>query len=169
MLKIKRLFFILLLITVGCTPNSQALTRNKWQLTIIPSSDNSAIEITSKNSFKVSLKNISTEKIRFWNTNNSWGYSALFFTIKNNDGKTFTVNKEPRGWRKNSPTFIEIEPNNNYVFNVAFSDNTWKIPELSPGKYTIQANISITEDSKSKQLNIWTGNINSEIYHVFVQ
>ena len=168
MLKINGALLTLLLTILGCAPAPQALAENGWQLSMVSASDNGVIEIGDKSRFEVVLKNISTEGKRFWKPTNSWGYYALYFDVQDSSGNVLKISKKAISWRKNAPTYMEMPGGGSFVFKANLADESWKMPELMAGKYKIKAVISVSADSKSKLLGVWTGKIESKDYLVLV-
>lgn len=170
MYKFNHTILALLLLIVGCSSTSKVIAQDDWKLVIAPEQNKRAVmEITSETSFYVVLNNTSEDGKRFWNSNNSWGYSVLYFILQNSLGKTFEIRKKQKSWRKNAPVYTHIPSGGDFNFAIDFADDTWEMPELSVGIYYVQAIILVPEDGKSKQEKVWTGKIKSKKRKAFVR
>lgn len=73
------------------------------------------------NEVSVILRNSSDSAVRFYETNNSWGYQNYIFIIKTKDTSYF-VTKAETGFGKNIPTFHTIFPHETLVLHFNIKD-----------------------------------------------
>src|SRR6188472_4536687 len=64
--------------------------------------------------FHVLVKNVSDAPLRLWTDKYSWGYGNLSFEQVAADGTVTKVKKKPRGWDKNFPDWLELQPGDSY-------------------------------------------------------
>ncbi len=125
-----------------------------------------AIDFSDDPHFHVILRNTSNKPRRVWKEWCSWGYYALAFEITDSKGKTFTVNKKPRGWDKNYPDYWTLAPQECLVLDVAFADTAiWEgfpRPSAHRGVFKMRATFGIEPDSDSRERSVWTGRAVSE-------
>ncbi len=143
---------------------------------VIPKKGNTrSITCWNENShFHVVLKNESDTSINLWEEWNSWGYFGLSFVVKDETGKEHIMKKKMRGWDKNAPTTVTLDPGDMYVFDVRYQGEEWEGAKFPYGKdiqrrrskmipfYHIKAVYEIREDENSKKQKVWTGRIESE-------
>ncbi|WBA44241.1 hypothetical protein [Hymenobacter canadensis] len=129
------------------------------------SSPIAAINFDYTNHFHVLLTNTSTAPINLFEEWNSFGYYGLSFEITYPDGRIVRVGKAIRGWDKNFPSTITIEPGGYYVFNVTFKPDQWENSPLLKRPTTrgipcrMRAIYSIEADQYSRGEHAWTGKI----------
>jgi len=166
------LLFCALLMLIEVLPAS-AQTLPSPTLQIIPTeyssriSPDAAIVFDYTTHFHVLLTNTSTAPINLFEEWNSFGYYGLSFDIKYPDGRTVHLVKKPRGWDKNFPSTVTIEPGGFYVFNVTFEPGIWENSILNEkaGEHgtrcRMQAIYSIESDKYAREERVWTGTIKS--------
>lgn len=119
--------------------------------------------------FHVVITNISNEPKRLWETWNSWGWYNLTFEILDNQGKILHIlKKKSHGWSKNYPSFIRLQAGEYFIIDVNLERSDWGLPFLDKEKegnfeINLKAIYEIPEDKETKEHNIWTGKIESEI------
>jgi hypothetical protein len=117
--------------------------------------------------FHVLVKNVSEQPLKLWTDRYSWGYGNLSFELIGDDGKATTIRKKPRGWDKNYPDWLELQPGETYVLNVNFAAaDIWENgPKTLAGKQPtpikLRALYQISPDAESTRLGIWTGKVQS--------
>jgi hypothetical protein len=117
--------------------------------------------------FHVVVTNGSEKPRRIWRDDCSWGYAALSFEITDDTGKTWTVEKKPRGWLANEPFYWILEPHENLVIDVYFTNGaTWNgFPEVQPHErkvVSMRAIFDIKPDDESRRQEVWTGRVQSQ-------
>ena len=133
--------------------------------------------------FHVLLTNHTPAVAKFWDTWNSWGYFCLSFILTDPDGKTLIVRKKDRGWTRNYPAFLTLDPGATLVFEVDLRDDTWEgIPVVPPEgesghhvEYRVQAVYAnkCAGVDKANQIHknahgIWTGEMRSELNQIYL-
>ncbi len=119
--------------------------------------------------FHVLVKNVSEAPLRLWSDRYSWGYGNLSFEQIGDDGKVTAIQKKPRGWDKNFPDWLELQPGDTYVLvvNFAAADIWDKPPTAAPGKKPTQVKLravfEVGPDEQSIKLGVWTGKIQSAV------
>lgn len=115
--------------------------------------------------FHVVVRNVSEKPLRVWTDRFSWGYDNLSFEQTHDDGKTTRITKKERGWRKNYPDWLELQPGECYVLNVnLFSTDIWNEvpgadPKAKPKLVKLQAIYEVQPDEESKKLGVWAGKV----------
>jgi hypothetical protein len=72
------------------------------------------------------MTNKSSDTVRIWKEDCSWGYSSLSFIFKYSNGKVYNAFHSGRGWDSNFPRTHKIPPQGSYIFHVNFADEFWK-------------------------------------------
>jgi hypothetical protein len=113
--------------------------------------------------FHVVVTNVSNQPLRLWREWCSWGYYNLSFEVTDEDGKTTTVKKKQRGWRKNYPDWFLVAPSEHMVFDITLDESVWENPPLpEKGKSRVvkmRAVLEIPEDADTKGSGVWTGKV----------
>ena len=118
--------------------------------------------------FQVIITNISDEPVQLWETWNSWGWYDLSFEILDDSFTILhTVEKKPRFWTRNFPSFFTLDAGEQYAIDVCFNETDWLLPlqeEEDPGRSEayIRAVYTIPEDEETDEYGIWTGRIESK-------
>lgn len=85
--------------------------------------------VDSESHFHVVLTNGSGQPIRLWEKWNSLGYYNLSFDLLDADGKLIgEMNKLPKAWGKNYPSFLVLKPNQHHVIDVYLNPELWSVP-----------------------------------------
>ncbi len=115
--------------------------------------------------FDVVVTNTSGEPVRLWREWCSWGYFNLSFVVTDEDGKTASVTKRPRGWDKNIPDWMIVPPGGHMVFEVAFDETIWRdapLPERGRSRtIRMKAIYEVHADDWSEKFDVWSGRISS--------
>ena len=117
--------------------------------------------------FHVVITNVSDKPQRIWETWNSWGWYNLTFNMLDNRGNTlYTLKKKPRGWSKNFPSFIRLNPGECFIIDVYLKRSDWELPFLGKKRegdfeINLKAVYEIPQDDETKKNGIWTGKIES--------
>src|SRR5258708_190874 len=74
--------------------------------------------------FYVVLANNSSNDIRLWKEDCSWGYGALSFKMMDSNGNEWVVGKKPRAWRSNYPRWWLLKPNETLIIDVRFAESS---------------------------------------------
>lgn len=179
---IKHLFFGAQLVLTTIPP-IRAQSAAKLKIQIVPESysTNASRDANIKCShFHVLLTNKSSVSIGLFEEWNSSGYFCLSFAITYPDGRTVSVVKMPRGWDKNFPSTLTIEPGGFHVFDVDLDPKIWLESPLqergTPGRppwpadglhCRMRAIFSISPREASEAIwlpegvSVWTGTITS--------
>jgi hypothetical protein len=120
----------------------------------------SALEAT----IHVLISNNSTNEIRLWKEDCSWGYEALSFQITDGEGNHWAAVKKPRAWRGNYPRWWLLKPKETLTIPVDFGNSTvWdgfkRPPKDSKLRLTLIASFGIAANSESGIYQIWNGRI----------
>lgn len=117
--------------------------------------------------FHVVVRNVSEKPLRLWTDRYSWGYDNLSFEQTLDDGKTTRITKKERGWDKNFPDWLELQPGESYILNVnLFAADIWNDvptanPKAKPKLVKLRAIYEVQPDDESKKLGVWTGKVAS--------
>lgn len=167
----KRVFFLILLLV-----SWQQATAQKpadLSLSIIPISysrnysPDAVISFDYTDHFHVLLTNTSKVPVTLFEEWNSWGYFGLSFEISYPDGRTVRAVKKDRGWDKNFPSTVTIEPGGFYVFNVTLDPDIWEnslLQEKTSDHGTacrMRAIYTIEPSKYSREKHAWTGTVES--------
>jgi hypothetical protein len=117
--------------------------------------------------FHVVVTNVSEKPQRVWRDDCSWGYAALSLEITDDTGKTWSAEKKPRGWLANEPFYWILEPHENLVIDVYFTNAaTWNgFPDVQPHVrkvVSMRAIFDIKPDDESRRQGVWTGRVQSQ-------
>lgn len=119
--------------------------------------------------FHVLVKNVSNAPLRLWSDKYSWGSSNLSFELVGEDGKVTKVEKKSRGWDKNFPDWLQLEPGDTYVLNVNFAEkDIWENPPAAgsgkkPTLVQLRAVYQVGPDEQSLKHAVWTGEVRSAV------
>lgn len=119
--------------------------------------------------FHVLVKNVSDAPLRLWTDKYSWGYGNLSFEQVAADGTVTKIKKKPRGWDKNYPDWLELQPGDTYVMDVNFAAaDIWENPPTAaagkkPTLVKMRAVYEITPDQESTKIAVWTGKLQSAV------
>ena len=115
--------------------------------------------------FHVVVTNVSDRRVKLWREWCGWGYANLSFIVIGDDGRSVTVSKKPKAWRKNYPDSIIVDPGEQMVFEVNFDELIWQnspLPEHNRSRTVkIEAVYTIQADKETKELGVWTGQVSS--------
>lgn len=122
--------------------------------------------LNTSDHFHVLVKNVSDAPLRLWTDKYSWGYSNLSFELIGDDGRVTAIQKKPRGWDKNYPDWLQLQPGDTYVLNVNFAaKDIWENPPAAGGKkptlVKLRAVYQISPDDQSTMHAVWTGKLES--------
>lgn len=124
---------------------------------------------SAESHFHVVITNQSDRNVRLWEAWNSWGHYNLTFELLDANGKSVgEIQKPPRFWTMNYPSYLELKPDQHHVLNVYFNPNDWEIPNQPMGKregptdYRLIARYKIEECADSKKHSVWTGELETE-------
>lgn len=117
--------------------------------------------------FHVLISNVSTNEVRLWKEDCSWGYEALSFHITDSAGNQWPAKKKPRAWRSNFPRWWLLKPDETLIIDVNFSDGgVWegfkRPPKNSSLKLTLVAAFEIQPDERGEEYRIWNGRVVSK-------
>lgn len=164
--------FFLTLLFVGCTclPTAEAQEANPpLELKIAIPVHHQHRSLNTGDHFHVLVKNVSDAPLRLWTDKYSWGYSNLSFEQISADGTVTQIKKKPRGWDKNYPDWLELQPGDTFVLNVNFAAaDIWENPPKAdagkkPTLVKLRAVFEITPDEQSTKLAVWTGKLQSAV------
>lgn len=116
--------------------------------------------------FHVIIENLSERQVNLWRERYSWGYFNLKFQITDKKGETWIARKKDKGWEKNFPSFVSVDPKDKIVIDVTFSPDIWE-NVLPPGteQTTIVSMIAIYESEDSEDARkggVWSGRLASD-------
>lgn len=127
----------------------------------------------------VIMTNYSSDTVRIWEEDCSWGFGGLSFEFEYPSGEIQHVTHFCGAWDSNFPRTQKIPPNSSYIFSVNFMDGFWqngpkpivdysKLKELN---IKIKAIYEIKDDRDTKDNFVWTGSVesNTENYILFQQ
>ena len=114
--------------------------------------------------FHVPIPNISTNEVRLWKEDCSWGYEALSLQVADAGANQWTAKKRPRPWRSNYPRWWLLKPSETLTIDVYFADSkVWDgfrhPPKDSSLKLNLSAVYEIQSDERTKEHQIWSGRI----------
>jgi hypothetical protein len=73
--------------------------------------------------FYVLLTNVSPQAQAVFRTSNSWGYYAMSFELRTNDGRVVAITKKPTGFTKNNASTFVIPPGEQMVYPIKLDDS----------------------------------------------
>lgn len=114
--------------------------------------------------FHVVISNTSTNTVRFWDEECSWGYDALSFQFSDTAGNRWIAKKVSKGWDHNFPHWWSLKPTESGVIDVYFADpKVWDGFRRATNKMFFTATLSavyeIRADEDASENGIWTGRI----------
>ena len=91
---------------------------------------------------------------------NSWGYGNLTIQWSDESGKTGTMTKISKGWDKNHPTTVTLQPGEALVREITFDPELWEGgPAIRQG---MKLRLTVHYQSKpEKDVAVWVGKSNS--------
>jgi hypothetical protein len=123
-------------------------------------------------SFCVVLRNISDKPQNLWQEENSWGYHALHFELKEDSGRTWVAKKVDAGFYQNGPMFWTLKPKEPLVMKVSLDDrqvSDWQKWKGFPHRQTVsvRAVYEVGEDAYTRKYGVWTGRVDSDWYRIY--
>jgi hypothetical protein len=149
-------------IAVPCSSSTIAtLTKNS------DTNETRVLSASWSNHFDVLLRNVSDKPQNIWEDDNSWGYDALTFELKDETGKTWAVRKSFVAFHANAPAFWTLKPNDTLVIDVYFANDQksdWQKWKGFPRNQTVsmRAILENHDDGASRKCSVWTGRAASE-------
>lgn len=147
--------------------SARAVQDRQWELSIaIPESDGErSISLDDAAHFHVVLTNRSGSALNVWKDSNSWGYSALRLEVTDETGSTLVLHKKERSWRKNTPSFWAVADGESLVYDVFLAAGEWDgVSEKMRGRtIKMRAVLEIPEDEKTREFDVWTGQVASPL------
>ena len=141
-----------------------------WSVEIIPSgiTKEAKIIVADFNDpyFFVILTNKTDHILKVWKQWCSWGFFTLSFTVKQEDGNSFTLKRLNGAWTWNYPDATIVYPGKCFVLQATIAKKGSGVfegfpPKFRDGKTTIQAHFTIKEDAETKKHGVWTGSVSS--------
>lgn len=120
--------------------------------------------------FYVLLTNVSKQDQEVFETWNSWGYYAVSFELRTDDGRIVVIMKKPIEFTRNSSTTFVISPGEQMVYPIKLG-NTWDaafpLPtaDEQPVDVSVKAIYEIKSTRESTLQHVWTGRVESNVYH----
>lgn len=165
-----RYFITILFVGCTCLATAEAQEPNPpLELKIAIPVHHQHRSLNTGDHFHVLVKNVSDAPLRLWTDKYSWGYSNLSFEQVAADGTVTKITKKPRGWDKNFPDWLELQPGDTYVLNVNFAAaDIWEnAPTAAAGKkptlVKLRAVFEISPDEESTKNAVWTGKLQSAV------
>ena len=107
-------------------------------------------------SFRVRLTNSGTRPRRLWRETCSWGYDRLSFRVRDARGAERRIVKIPRGWDKNFPDWVAVEPGGALELEVRFDPQIWRGAPPAKGE-SLTAVFEVPDSAEARKLGVWVG------------
>ena len=120
--------------------------------------------------FYVLLTNVSQRSQAVFKPSNSWGFYALSFELREDDGHIVAISRKQTGFTRNMPSTFVIPPGEQMVFPIRL-DDSWvaaahlPIADEKPADITLKAIYEIKPTPEATQQSVWIGRIRSGEYH----
>ncbi len=99
---------------------------------------------------------------------NSWGYGNLAIKWTDSTGKTGTVTRILKGWDRNFPSTVTLQPGEALVREITFDPKDWQgWPEV-PGGSRLKLQVTY-ESSSEPRSSGWAGKVSSKERTFFFQ
>jgi len=153
-------------------------TADAWNIELIPSKvtkDEKIIDADFNDPyFFVVLTNKTNQSLKVWRQWCSWGYFTLSFTVKQEDGTSFTLERRNGAWTWNYPDETIVHPGKSFVMQVSIAKNSSGVfggfpDKFRDGKVMLQAHFTIKEDDETKKHGVWTGSVSSTPENVVIR
>lgn len=118
--------------------------------------------VQQNNSIVIKIVNTSSDTVRLWKHNNSWGWSnwrilvvrnRLAYLIERNPDEEFT---------RNFPGYYELPPFSDRLDTLSINDGSWKLNnngfQFKQGDEIIVLYV-VSETVESRNNKVWTGNL----------
>ncbi len=152
------MFVYSLLISFTCNAQKVPKAQNTMNINL---------EIESGETFVV-YKNNTSDVIRIWQPDNSWGWENLSFIIRIKKSNSILHISRVKNmvWTKNGPVYFEILPGHQMKVPVQLTGKSWEadkdISKIRNEPVSIKAVFTITKTPEGKELNVWVGKAESE-------
>lgn len=153
-----------------CATLSLGKASDDWDIEIVPSKTTGAAKIIDADFhsplFFVILRNKTDHDLKVWRQWCSWGYFALSFTVTQEDGESFTLERRDGAWSWNLPDSTIVRPGKSFVLEVSITKDSPGVlvgfPEkFRDGEVTIQAHYFVNDSDEAKKHGVWTGLVSS--------
>lgn len=114
----------------------------------------------------VTVFNSSSDEIRLWELENSWGWDSFSFDLRSESGgQLLTAKRAAREWSKNGPTYFALPAGASRDLHFHLDDGWWEIGDTSglrDAPLLVRATLSIGRTPEAEQFGVFTGTVLSD-------
>lgn len=114
----------------------------------------------------VLLFNRSSQEVRIWELENSWGWYSFSFELKReSDPDAHRIVRKPRDWTKNGPTFQTLPPGSSREIAFCIDDGWWEVSEdlkrLQDEPILIRCRYEVGPSQEAEEYCVFVGTVSS--------
>jgi hypothetical protein len=116
------------------------------------------------------IENENDQVFRFWDINNSWGWTTFLFSIaqKNNPDEWQILQPKSRIWTRNGPGYIELYKGHKYEVEINTLDFDLRIQipieEIKNERLLVRGHLRVPTTPEALKLEVFTGELISPVY-----
>lgn len=126
--------------------------------------------IIYSNHLGIKFINPSSQAMRLWELENSWGwYSISLQVIEETAKNLLTVKRKTREWTENAPEFFVLQPGESREMRMEMQDGWWdmsgELHDLHDRPVIIRAVYTVDKTPESDSFGVFTGVVYSDWVH----
>ena len=111
--------------------------------------------------------NSSSQDIRLWESENSWGWDSISFQLKCVSGENIPViRRKSRDWTENAPDFFVLPPEESHEMRLNINDGWWEVSEnfleWKDRQILVRARYEVGPTPEADKYNVSIGTILSD-------
>jgi len=120
--------------------------------------------LSTQSTLHVIIENISKKPQNHFEERYSWGYGNLSLQWTDAQGKTGAVTRVPRGWNKNFPATVVLQPGEALVREISFDPKLWEGWPAIKGQTLLTVMVTYRATGKPAMPNVvgWIGTVTSK-------
>ena len=119
------------------------------------------------NELSVKISNSSSDEIRLWELENSWGWDSISLHLKKeSDAHIYVIKRAVRDWTKNGPYFFTLSSGETREIFLNIKDEWWEwsqdISALRDQPILVRAQLSVISSSEAEKHGVFLGDVVSD-------
>ena len=112
----------------------------------------------------VKVLNTSSEELRLWELDNSWGWFAFSIEIIGEvHQESRIIRRGLREWTKNGPVYFTLVPGESRTISLRLKDGWWDLPEdiakLKDEPLSVLARYEVASTPEARQYDVFVGSV----------